>query len=65
MTACIISSGRSCGRAVFNLFLERFDGYFGNSINPEYFVYSNDTEGRQRLRMTIRFVLVKGDGKNQ
>ena len=65
MTACIISSGRSCGRAVFNLFLERFDGYFGNSINPEYFVYGNDTEGRQRLRMTIRFVLVKGVDKNQ
>jgi hypothetical protein len=39
MSAHIISSGRSCGRAVFNLFLERFDGYFCNSINPEYSVY--------------------------
>jgi hypothetical protein len=63
MTACIISSGRSCGRAVFKLFLERFDGYFGNIINPEYSVHGNDPEGRQRLRLTIRFVLVKGVGK--
>jgi hypothetical protein len=65
MTAYIISSGWSCGRAVFNLFLERFDGYFGNSINPEYSVYGNNPEGRQRLRLTIQFVLVQGVGKNR
>jgi len=58
MTAHIISSGRSCGRAVFNIFLECVGNFFGSNINPEYFIYGNYPEGRQRLKLIIHFALV-------
>ena len=58
MTANIISSGRSCGRTVFNIFMECIGGFFGGNINTEYFIHGNYPESRQRLRLTIRFVLV-------
>jgi hypothetical protein len=64
MTADNIGSGRSRKRTVFELFLERPDGFFRGDIDPEHFVYGDVFKIRRRLSLTICIALVRALGHN-
>jgi len=62
MTAHNIGSGRSCKRAVSELFLECAGGFFRGDIGFEHFIHRDNTENRRRLTLTIRIALVRAFG---
>lgn len=59
MTAHIISSGRSCKRAVSELFLGCIDDFGRGDINIEYSVHRDNAENRWWLSLTSPNALVR------
>jgi hypothetical protein len=59
MTAHFISSGRSCRRAVSELFLECVDGFCRGVVDFEHSVHRDESEDRRGLSLTIHIALVR------
>ena len=64
MTAHNIGSGRSCRRAVSELFLECVDGVCRGYIDFEYFVHGDNPEKCRRLTLTSYIALGWGGDAN-